>query len=566
MFNDPCIKVHLVVCVISSRNMSFRMHRALVALLILLVITLSVAITISVSCNKLVEAFPSEGVDIAYVKIQSMSIGSIKPKIIIRCSNCKRFIGVIINAFIAAPNANVLSLGNFGGLGNEIVIPERIIEYIRSHVIPLWYRELGGLKGIKVALLVLIDVVVPRSSRVFEVYSFVKTVPTNLWLLKNGYTIGSISITVDTSRVKPIEIIDLNKVRAIAKASKCESTSRKQLSNIIKLANTEIDNGCIPLFCGIVSCPCYCSKWVLEKEYAHIKNHLIPVVMARWVKGYVQAIYTAHLSFTFNDTKINSFRIYAAIKIAGFSGIAMHEWKSISGLYFDYGKIFHNVRWDPHARTTFKDDAIVAIGFNGSAMLGEFRKYEAYCFCGLISDRCSDSDYYPTDTTANITIMDIKLRKGSDGYWRGYYSKSIDDIIGDGKGLESLWKLMMEHSKVIGYKEGINEVRKSISGTKIDLIDVGISIRDIVLWIVSKGELRVPSWAKEFPSDVGIDCVQGDIVTSHIEIQADTAKPSSANTNYDLYLVYYGSKDKVYIGNKEISLKFACFDLTIHPS
>jgi len=363
-----------------------------------------------------------------------------KPRIYVTDLAGRSIVGIVVNVFGGMPGARLTYLGRVAGNGNSASLTSNIMRKVGTDILPKWRSTLGSTQGVKTALLTFIDVLIPAKNGEFEVYSFVRTIPINLGLLSRGYRIVSIKVTVDTAAVEPAEVISAGNVSTGANAGKVP----KAALNTLNTEGAEIGKKCETLFCGRFTCVCYCSKWVLERTYAHIEDKLIPpIVMARWARKYhtaPQAMLLADLAFAFNDTVMNWFRIYASVKIAGSPHVTLLQWESFTNRFdFSYAKAFFNSRWVNRA-PSFRDDAIVTIGFIGSATLGEFRKYEAYCYCGLTNSECSSNDYRATDVTANITIMDISLRKSGDE-WVGTYGYLIDNNLNDGKGLQKLWAL-----------------------------------------------------------------------------------------------------------------------------
>ena len=507
------------------------------------------------------DKYPSEGITVKYTSsnpaIPSYIIGSPEPRVRVVDLAGRSIAGVVVNVFAGMPGARIAYLGRVAGDGGSAVLTPSILRRIRTYLIPTWRSVLGSVQGFKDSLLIFIDVLTPAKGGGFKVYSFVRTVPINLGLLSSGFKVMSIEVTVNTSAVKPVEVLgtgNLSVRPATVRAGGAVST--------VKTEGMEVGKKCVTLFCGELTCTCYCSKWVLERTYAHIENKLIPVVMARWARKYYtapQAMFFTTLAFGFNDTVMNWFKIYASAKIAGSPHVALLQWESFTNKFdFSYAKTFFNSRWVSR-EPNFKDDAVVAIGFTGSATLGEFRKYEAYCYCGLTKPECSDSDYRATNVTANITVMDISVRK-SGGRWVGTYGYLIDDDLSDGKGLQGLWGLVMRHSKPAGMKAGVGGVWYLYMGSKTSEIDMGIDVGDVAAWFITGGAAKVASWIRDFPLDVGIDWGVKEVVNGAIFLNS-----ISYYSNYSMFLTTYESRDKVYLGNEGVPLRLMYFDIDLYP-
>ncbi len=523
----------------------------------------SVALLSNLLISYSIDKFPREGITVKYASVNPavplFVIRLPEPRIYVTDLAGKGIAGIVVNVFAGMPRARITYLGRVAGNGNSAALTPNVLGKVRTDVLPEWRSALGSTKGVKTALLTFIDVLIPLGNGKFGVYSFVKTVPINLGLISTGYRIASIRVAVDTALVKPAEVITASNVSTGTNAGEAP----KAAFGTVKTEGMEVGKKCETLLCGKLTCVCYCSKWVLERTYAHIEDKLIPIVMARWAQKYYaapQAVFLADMAFAFNDTVMNWFRIYASAKITGSPHVTLLQWESFTNKFdFNYAKAFFNSRWVNRA-PSFKDDAIVAIGFKGSAMLGEFRKYEAYCYCGLTSSECSSSDYRATDVTANITVMDISLRK-SDGRWTGTYGYLIDDNLNDGRGLQRLWALVMEHSKPLSLKAGTGEVRYFYTGSKTSEIDMGIDVGDVVAWFITEGVAKALTWVKNIPLDAGIDWGAKETINGAVFLHVISYYP-----NMSVILTTYGSRDKVYIGNDEVPLKLMYFDVDIYPS
>jgi len=535
---------------------------AVIVLVFAVLVGASVALLSSSLISYSIDEIRGEGVTVKYASVNpaipSFIVRLPGPRIYVTDLAGRKIAGIIVNIFAGMPRARITYLGRVAGDGSSATLTPNILRKVRTSIMPEWRSALGNIQGFKTALLTFIDVLVPTKSNKFEVYSFVKTVPVNLGLLDAGYRIMTIKIVVNTAVAKPTEVVGANN------AGTCTNVrgTTKAVSPAIKTEGTEIQEGCEKIFCGKLTCTCYCSKWVLERTYAHIENKLIPIMMARWAQKYYttpQAMFLADLAFAFNDTVMNWFKIYASAKIAGSPHVTLLQWESFTNKFdFSYAKAFFNSRWTSRG-PSFKDDAIVAIGFVGSATLGEFRKYEASCYCGITNSECSSSDYRATSVTANITVMDISLRKSGDK-WVGTYGYLIDDNLNDGKGLQKLWALVMGHSKSLSLKTGTGEVRYFYTGSKTSEIDMGVDVGDIVTWFITEGTAKTPAWVKDFPLDAGIDWGMRETINGAIFLHA-----ISYYSDYYVFLSTYKSRDKVYLGNDEVPIKLMYFDIDIYP-
>ena len=544
-------------------------RKVFVSLIIaVLVVASSLVVTINASAVYIVNAFPSEGVEVKYLPpnppLWRFFAGLPQPKIVVIDASGKQIAGVIINFYAPKPRAELMYIGSLASRGSAIALPLSFTQILENRLAPAWKRVLGSVEGFRVGIIAFIDVLTP-SKKGFNVYTFVKSIPIRLDYVAKGYRIASITIRIDTSKAKPVEVIEKSKAMKIA--STCRKSSYLKNIELRNLASTpsEIGKNCVVLFCGFLTCTCYCSKWVLEKTYAHIENALIPVVMARWAKksgSEPQAISVVSLGFTFSESSLSWLRIYASVKVPGSNEVHMLEWKSFEGGFdFRYGMTFYNKRHSPWAaslRSSFLDDAIVAVGFYGSATLAEFRKYEAYCFCGLLKDECSASDYKPTDVTANMTIMDINVKK-ENGVWVGEYDFEVDDVLGDGKGLEVYWNLAMEHAEPIRVVGNVRHLYYELPSVKVKESEMGIDIADLILFFLKgKGVSKV---IKDFPIDAGIEWESKttSVSTATIFVDAPFGRHYVAATIYE-------SRDKVFINGKNVPLELAYFDVGVYPS
>ncbi len=542
-------------------------RKVFVSLIIaVLVVASSLVVTINASAVYIVNAFPSEGVEVKYLPpnppLWRFFAGLPQPKIVVIDASGKQIAGVIINFYAPKPRAELMYIGSLASRGSAIALPLSFTQILENRLAPAWKRVLGSVEGFRVGIIAFIDVLTP-SKKGFNVYTFVKSIPIRLDYVAKGYRIASITIRIDTSKAKPVEVIEKSKAMKIA--STCRKSSYLKNIELRNLASTpsEIGKNCVVLFCGFLTCTCYCSKWVLEKTYAHIENALIPVVMARWARKYYttpQAVGYVYLLFNFSEDTVKWFRVYASVKMSGSGKVYMIEWQSYHKDFdFSFAQGFPNGRWWPsNDKSVFHDDAIVAIGFRGSATLAEFRKYEAYCYCGLLKNECSASDYKPTDVTANMTIMDINTKK-ENGVWKGEYDFEVDDVLGDGKGLEVLWNLAISHAEQMGVISSKGELDYNYAGLSKSEIDMGIDIVDLVLMFL-KAKGMSSNAISDFPINVGLswgeEITRKDIIVLHVK---------SIYNDYYIFATMFKSKDKVYINNQNIPTRLMYFDIDVYP-
>jgi len=498
------------------------------------------------------------GVTIVYASVNpsipSFLVGLPKPKIYVTDAAGRRVEGVIINLFAGLPNAEVRYLGSTAGNGGSAPLTPAILSRVRSAITPEWRSALNGLRGFKTALLAFVDVLVPAGGNALKVYSFVKTIPLNLWALYTGYRLTAVKIVVNTSAAKPLETLRPAKPAGGAGVAPKEVLGSRYSS---------ILNNCVIRFCTKSGCEIYCSKWVLERAYAHLTDRLIPIVMVRWARGYdtlPEYMLSAALAFRFSANTLDWLKIYASAKIVGEPHTLMLQWEFFkNNFYISYARTFINKRWlkssvsNPGA-VLFRDDAIVAIGTYGSVLLGMYRKYVASGFCGLGS--CSK--YRPTDVTANITILDLNLRK-SGGEWVGKCNYTIDDNLSDGKGLQSLWALAMRHSRPAGLEVGKGNVGYTYVVIHSSGIDLGIDVGDLAA-LAGGSPTKALRWLKDFPVYVGVEWESGININGAIIVAAATA-----SSELYMFMTNYTCKDRVCVGSECLPLKTAYYDIAIRP-
>jgi len=498
-----------------------------------------------------VDSFPREGVTVKYMLVNpsmpAFLAGLPRPTLTVVDEGGRRVAGVLISMYSALPKAKLAFLGRLSGRGNALELGTGLITGLRDRVVPAWRPVLGGVEGFRASVLAFIDVLVPAGSGRFDVYSFVKTIPINLGLVSAGYGIASIRVTVNTAAVKPTEVLDLSKVEV--RVASAGSWSQHSLG-------AEEAGDCLSI-CADAICVCYCTAWKLEKTYVHVEDKLMPIVMVRVPQKYYttpQAVSTIYESFSFSDREVSWFKVFAAAKVTGNPHVELMDWESYTKFNFFYSKTFYNSRWI-NDKPSFRNDAIVAIGLKGSATLGEFRRYEAVCECSF----CSDSDYHPTDTTANLTLIDISARYTGDGWEASGYGYVIDDTLGDGKGLEKLWNLMVTHSEIADSKGGANEVRYEFQGYANNEVDMGVDVLDLLSFFVGG---KVGELAKYFPVNAGIGWGTSEEVSNHVEIYVKNYYECSG---YYIFLTSYVSKDKVFLNGDGVKLKLMYFNADIYP-
>lgn len=528
-----------------------RRTRGLVVTLLVLaaLVGASTALLSNLLISYSVDELPREGITVRYALVNpavpSFIIGLPRPTVTVVDEGGKPIAGVLISMYAALPKAKVVFLGRISGRGNALELRSGLVTSLRERIVPAWRSVLGGVEGFRASVLAFIDVLVPLENNRFEVYSFVKTIPINLGLLSRGYNIASIKVTVNTAIVKPNEVLDLSKVRATPTVY----VGQRNLS-------TEGPSDCMQ-FCADGVCSCFCTEWRLEKTYAHIEDKIIPIVTIRVPQKYYttpQAVSTIYESFAFKDSEVSWFRLYAAARVTGDPHAELMDWESYTKFNFFYSKIFYNSRWLSD-KPSFRDDVIVAIGLKASATLGEFRKYEATCECSF----CSDSDYHPTDTTANITFIDISAKYTGSGWEATSYGYIIDDSLGDGKGLERFWNLMTSHSEVGDVRSGAGEARYQFQGYVNREVDMGVDVVDLLSLFIGGG---VSKLAKYFPVNAGIGWGNGEKTSNIIEIYV---KNYYKYSDYYIFLTNYVCKDKVFIGDEGVRLKLMHFDADIYP-
>ncbi len=530
--------------------MARRVRRLAVALLVLAaLIGTSTALLSNLIVSYSTDELPGEGVTVKYVSVNpavpSFIVRLPEPRIHVTDLAGKRIAGIIVNVFAGMPRARVKYLGRVAGRGDSAALTPTVLGRFRASVVPEWRSALGSTRGFKAALLTFIDVLIPAGRNSFKVYSFVKTVPVNLGLISAGYRIASIDVTVNTAAVKPTEVLNMSRVKTTSTAP----ISRQGLS-------AEGPSDCIS-FCADLACSCFCTEWRLEKTYAHIENKLIPIVAVKISRGYYTTPQTVSMvfeSFSFKDTEVSWFKLYAAAKITGNPHVELMDWESYTKFNFFYSKAFYNSRWI-NEKPSFRDDAIVAIGFAGSATLGEFRKYEATCECSF----CSESDYHPTDTTANITFIDISAKYTGSTWEAASYGYIIDDVLGDGNGFEKFWNLMISHSEIADSKSGTGEVRYQFQGYINNEVDMGVDVVGLLSFFVEESASKL---AKHFPVDAGIGWGVGEKIVNNVEIYVQNHYEYN---NYYMFLTNYECKDKVFIGNDEVQLKLMYFNINVYP-
>lgn len=510
----------------------------------LLMACLLAALLSPIISNRYVEAFPGEGVTVTYVRNPPF-LSSRLPLLRVKDLSGHRIDGVIINLFAVMPNARVRYVGSAGNLGNTLILPQRYVVKFTKEIIPAWRGKLGSIEGFETSLIAFINIIRKTGSGDYVSYPYVTTIPLNPSALSKGYTMNSITITINTKSIKPTRI----KVTNTPKPISTNATTRPQTSLNLSPQNT-IGPNCVPLH-GRPENFVYCVEWRLEKEYAHLENTLIPIIALRIPYGYYtdpQAVFEISLSFNFQERTSAYFKVYAGIKLSNAFQISYESVETLEDFSFTYYKHFFNSRWS-REKPSFTDDATIVVGFKGSATLGLFREYDA--FCENDEPWCPEEDYVPTDTTANATLMDINVRY--DGQrWTAPYSYSIDDVVGDGAGWDKYWDLTKEHAQPGETASGTGEATYFYSSSANTENYVGVDIADLVAMIVK--DPKLPSY---FPVDAGIGF---GVKEAHTEtIIADVCNEVKYS-DYFVSLTSYVSRDEVCIDGTYAHLKLMLFD------
>jgi len=497
--------------------------------------------------DRYVEAFPGEGVTVTYIRNPAF-LASNLPLIRVEDLSGGRIDAVIINLFAVMPNAKVRFIGSAGSSGSTLLIPRQVITKFTEEAIPAWRNKLGSIKGFKTSLLAFINIIRKTSSGNYVTYPYVTTIPLNPSILSKGYTLNSITITLNTKSVKPSVIKPANLPRV---ANTNVAVRPKTNLNLQSTLNT-LGPNCVLVY-GRPENFVYCVEWRLEKEYAHLEDTLIPVMALRIPYGYYtdpRAIFNTYLSFDFQESTSAYFKLYAGIKLSNALQVSYESVETLEDFSFTYDKEFFNSRWTAE-KPSFTDDALIIVGFKGSATLGLFREYEALCNSG--SRQCPEDDYVPTDTTANITLMDIDVMYDGQHWVATTYDYNIDDTVGNGKGWDQFWSFAMEHAQPEGTSAGVGEATYRYLGNTNNEVYIAIDIADLIAMLVKN-----PKLSSCFPVNAGISL--GAKSTS-IEIAKVHVLNENQYLDYYIYIDSYKSRDEVYIDGTHTHLKLMLFDV-----
>ena len=515
-------------------------------ILIALLNNLAVSYSIDVS--------PS-GVSVKYVRVNPLvphfMVRVPKPRIRVTDAAGKQIAGVIVNIFAGLPQASVTYLGSVSGERGSALLPPEILSKVRHLLTLKWRSALGSVSGFKTSLLAFIDVLVPAGKGAFRVYSFVKAIPVNLWMLAQGYRIAAIKVTVNTAEVKPT-VVKLSSPAPLGKGG-----GEGAVSGGVESTYSEVGSSCYLVRVLKGTLVYYCSKWVLEKTYAHITNKLIPIVMAR-ISAFPQALGSISMFFHFSDSTLSWFKIYMSVKVWGSAHVTLQPWQLFKDNFnFGYSMVFANSMWSSD-KPSFKGNAILGIGFYGSAFLGEFRRYEAIRYCTY--GECVGA-YHPTSVTANITLFDINAVKEG-GTWKGRYGYVVVNNPSMNAGLGRFWELMMSHSTAGVKVCGRSYAQYYYDGINGNGVDMGVDLLDFLALFMPHDEFSKVS--EGFPLDVGISWGCKNTLKSAILI---FAKTYFGNYFKNYYVLLRGRvlNGVLYVGSSPVKLEAMYFNIYAYP-
>ncbi len=398
---------------------------------------------------------------------------------------------------------------------------------------------MGSLCGFEFSLLAFINILRRAGNGTYLTYPYVTTIPINPLKMVNGYALNSITIKVNTKSLKPsaVSLTHTNK-DVIA-----QPTSNKQ--NII-------GPKCVTLH-GRPEDFTYCVEWRLEREYAHLENTLIPIMALRIPYGYYtnpQAVDYVYLLFNLREKSLTYFKVYAGIKLSDSTQVSYESVETFKNFYFMYDKDFFNRRWSPN-KPSFMDDAVIVVGFKGSATLGLFREYDAFCENDV--PWCPEQDYVPTSTTANITLMSINVVYDGSQWVAAGYGYGVDDVVGDGVGWEKYWNLARTHAYPGNTVAGQGEATYYCQG-KIDAkVFLGVDLIALISMVLGDREV-----ISHFPIDAGIGFGVREAATQIVIVHIRNIQWYS---DYYVHITSYVSRDEVYVDGVSTHLKLMLFDV-----
>jgi len=505
----------------------------------LLLLCLLLVLLSPLVCCRCVESSPGGDVIVTYVRGPPF-LANHAPLLKIVDSSGARVDGVIVNLFAVMPGAELKYVGGAGASGDTLLIPPQALLKVLRDVIPAWRGRLGSLRGFEFSLLAFINILRRAGNGTYLTYPYVTTIPINPLKMVNGYALNSITIKVNTKSLKPSAISSLTHIN---KEVVTQLTSNEQ--NII-------GPKCVTLR-GRPEDITYCVEWRLEKEYAHLENTLIPIMALRIPYGYYtnpQAVYEADLLFSLREKSLAYLKVYAGIKLSSETQISYESTEKFTDFSFLYYTHFYNKRW-ALKKPSFMDDAVIVVGFKGSATLGLFREYDAFCENDV--PWCPEQDYVPTSTTANITLMSINVVYDGSRWVAAGYGYGVDDVIGDGVGWEKYWNLARTHAYPEKTVAGLDNVTYFYESYENSESFVGIDLVALISMV-----LKNPETASYFPVDAGIGF--GAKSTSARVFLASVWN-ADQYSDYCVYITSYVSRDEVQIDGVSTHLRLMLFDV-----